>query len=190
MSDHPGETLPATALSPTDQADELGRMRMLPGEDAQLFEELRAAVIADLQPRGIVEQIFVGEFVCQRWQALRWRRSQTNLLDLATERTRERLAAPSEAGSPTGINAAAHNLIVGEAAVAMSGAFASTLGLKLGLLERVDALLGCAQARRGSALRDLDRHREARARREQAAKRIEEAEVLTLDDADGRYKKL
>jgi hypothetical protein len=33
-------------------------------------------------------------------------------------------------------------------------------------------------------------HREARARREQAAKRIEEAEVLTLDDADGRYKKL
>jgi hypothetical protein len=173
---------PATLARSSDLVAALGRMRMLPGEDGSLFEAFRAQVMADVKPRDVIEQILVNEFVCQHWEALRWRRYKANLLNLASERTRERLAGPGGAASATD---SPDQLIIGEMEVAMSGAFAAMLGHKLSLLERLDTLLESAEARRASALRDLHRHREALAQEvQQVARRIEEAEFRTLDEED------
>jgi hypothetical protein len=173
----PPETIP---LAIADVTAELGCMPMLPGEDAQVFAKFRADVMAAAKPRDVIEQILVGEFVCQYWEAIRWRRYKANLLRLSSERTRARLAA----------GGGVEDLIVGETEVFMSGAFARALGEKLSLIERLDFLLESAEARRASALRELHRHREAlAAQTEKAAQRIEDAEFsIPEDGGDKRLK--
>jgi hypothetical protein len=148
-----------------------------------VFEAFRAAVIAEVEPRGIIEETLVGNYVRSHWDALRWARYKENLLHLSSERTRARLAAPA-AGAP------ADALIVGETDIMMCGAFAAALGEKLSLVERLDVLLEKAEGRCASALRELHRHREALAAQAQrATQRVEDAEFRTLEDGgDKRLK--
>ena len=182
-------TPPATTAAAITMyvATELGRVRMLPGEDARLFEEFRAAVIADVKPRGAIEQTLIGNFVRYHWHALRWARYKENLLHLPTERTRARLTATAN-GAAAGT--AEDALIIGETDTIMCGAFAEALSEKLALVERLDFLLENAEARRASALRELHRHREALATEAQrAVRRVEDAEFRTLDDEGDQRRK-
>jgi hypothetical protein len=171
----PTTTLPA----------KFGRLRMLPGEDPNLFAQFRARVLADLKPRDVFEELLLDQLIYHEWEARRRRRDKTNLLHLSTERSVAAVASAADRGI-----AAGDVLILGVAEGVMCGALTETLERKLDVLERIDCLLEKDEAQRTSAMREIRRHREAVAEQgRRPVQRIEDAEFRTLDE-DGGDKRL
>jgi hypothetical protein len=58
---------PSSQLRPTDAAvvrlDYFGSPALLPGEDPSSYDGLLAGVLAKVEPKDILEEIWVGEFV-------------------------------------------------------------------------------------------------------------------------------
>lgn len=164
----------------------LGRVRLLPGEDPQLFEQLRTRIFAAMQPRDIIEELFVIDLVHDTWDVLRHRRDKNNLLGIGDESTGAVLSREMGTDALARGNGRAQDLVIlGEADTIMTPGFAATLKNKLHLLHGVTELVERAQAGRTMALRELQRHREAGAKVVKPAQQIEHAEFRTLDHDHG-----
>ena len=186
VSDEPEPTSTISDNFPTTTLPaEFGRLRMLAGEDPTIFAQFRARVLAHFKPRDVFEEILVDQFIYHEWEARRRRRDKTNLLHLSTQRSAAAVASAAESGI-----AAGDVLVLGVAEGVMCGALAETLERKLDVLERINVLLEKDEAQRTSAMREIQRHREAVAEQgRRPVQRIEDAEFRTLDE-DGGDKRL
>jgi hypothetical protein len=174
-----GKAKAADRVPEINIAAELGRMRLLPGEDEGFFRRFRERALEEIEPRGLMEEILVRDWIYYAWDVLRFQRYKSNLLALGSERSAAVIATEAK-NAP----ALEDRLILGEAETVMCGAFDETLSGKLKLMAGLDCLLESAQAGRTRALHDLHRYRSDLASRAKAAIKIVDAEFRTLGPRD------
>jgi hypothetical protein len=65
----------------TEEIDNLfSPPRLLLGESAEQFTSLRAELMRDIKPKGIVEKIYVYDLAALVWDIVRFRRLQTDII--------------------------------------------------------------------------------------------------------------
>ena len=106
---------------------------LLEGEDTEAYGDLLARVSAAIRPNGILEEIWLRDFLDLAWEALRWRRLKAALVNGAVSK-----------GLPGS---------------SVEGAYARALAFRLDEIERIDRMIASAEARRNGVLREIERHR-------------------------------
>jgi len=148
------------------------------GEDAEAFDALYAAVKAELNPKGLIERLWVQDFVFLHWEVLRYRRLKSRLLSLGSRGAMMRILINIDEPLNTDhnydvkfnkitndwmegnkeavqyINTTLERDGGGQDAVA-----AQALAMNLDKVECIDRLMMAAEQRRDRMLRDLEERR-------------------------------
>jgi hypothetical protein len=166
----------ASETDPGVSRDFFGPPPLIPGEDPTAYEMLLARITEAVEPKDVLEEIWVREMVDLEWAVLRWRRLKANLFRVGKADGAYALLRPSshslvmEFGDSTrdlsdryahGDVAAVKevNGRLDKAGLTIESIMAQTLVNNLDSVERIDRMLASAEARRDAALRELDRHR-------------------------------
>jgi len=72
-------TMPS-ALTPVQRVALFAPPQLLEGEDRAHYEELLARIYADVQPVGVIEELWVADTAYSQWDLMRWRRVKSQLL--------------------------------------------------------------------------------------------------------------
>ena len=148
------------------------RPALLDGEDRATYNHVLAEVAAAIQPRDIIEQLWVRDIADLAWDGLRLRRLKVGLLNASLaeglEEVLRPLVGPAEAielASSWDFQKRSAIKRVGEllakAAKTMIAVRAQTLAKMLDKIERIDRMIANVELRRHAALRELDRRRGA-----------------------------
>jgi hypothetical protein len=156
----------------------LGSPLLLEGENQKDYEELDEAVRAEIGPVDIIEEFWVRDIIELFWQGLRLRTLKVSLLNSSRIDGLNKLLEPLSSDeyslmSPSDWLAGKKDTLgiigkfmdqnnFGESAI-----MAQTLSVKLADVERIDAMIMRAEARRIAILREIDRRRESRPPRAQ-----------------------
>ncbi len=168
-------------------ADLLGPPPVITGEDPDAFLELLDRVREDVNPNGIIEEIWVRDIVDLMWEIRRLRRLKASLLQAAAHHGLEKVLEPlfDGIGAELAENWARRNTraiakvdkVLAAAGLTFDAVMAATLALKFDDVERIERMIASQQGRMEAALREIDRHRAVLAEALRgAAKDIEEAE--------------
>lgn len=169
----------------------LGPAPLLEGEDADAYEELNHRVRAAVGPVDVIEEIWVRDIVDLLWETMRLRRLKVAYLQAyAHEGLNELLKSlvgdiryNLVLGWRRGETAARREVrvLLRQAGLDEEVIIAETLSLNLYELEQIDRMIMQTEARRNAALREVDRRREAVARRlREACAVVEDAELVEL----------
>jgi hypothetical protein len=175
----------------------LGPPPILASEDARTYEALQDRVRAAMAPADVIEELWVRDVVDLMWEALRLRRLKAKLMGaakpqalsiilggLVADARRRELVDGWVAGNRRARRAVERTLT--EAGLDEATVEAVTLSERLDDLERIDRMIMQAEARRHGALREVDRHRDATARRLYGgAAEYEDADVRGIALRDG-----
>jgi hypothetical protein len=158
--------------------DFLGPAPLIPGEDPAAYSALQVGVSAAVRPNGVLEEIWVRDVIDLTWEARRLRRLKAQLLQAAAHEGLRKVLEPLIKRDFTSIgDDAARELSdrwarrepkavkevnghLSAAGLTMDAVMAQTLDCKLYSIEQLDRMLASSEARRGAALREIDRHRE------------------------------
>ncbi len=174
----------------------LGRRPSIEGEDATAYEALGARIRSAVEPRDVIEEIWIRDIVDNLWETLRLRRLKANMMRSSASEGLKKLLVHLQGGSTykydqiaTGWarrdRAAVKSVEASlkEAGLTQEAIYAQTLAANLDKFERVDRMIMQTEARRNLVLREIDRHRDALARRlREAATEIEEGQFEVIDD--------
>jgi hypothetical protein len=169
----------------------LGSAPLLEGEDAAAYDELQRRVYSAVTPADILEEIWVRDVVDLVWETMRLRRLKAKLMQSASHEGLERLLKPLTGywSNTDLVNDWVRrdrdaikkvNSLLKQAGLDQEAIAAQTLAAKLDGVERIDRMIMQTEARRNAVLREVDRHREALARRLREAAAIEDAEFTEL----------
>jgi hypothetical protein len=149
-----------------------GSPPLLEGEDTKAYKELASRFGAVVQPADILEEMWVQDVVDHTWEVIRLRGLLASLIGANMHKglreTLVPLVGPLQADTLAEAWAASPNPEVDEkidkalasARLSMEAVRAQTYSLKLDDVERLDRLIGLAEARRNAALREIEWHRE------------------------------
>lgn len=170
----------------------LGPPPLLEGEDFAAYTTLHDRIIAAVEPKDALEEIWIRDVVDLLWETLRLRRLKMDLMASAAHQGLDRLLTPLvewsrrkrlvEGWAIRDRDAVREvKSIIGEAGLDERAIHAQTLSAKLDTFERIDRLIMQAEARRNAALREIDRHRDVLAQRlRDVARDIEDAEFSEI----------
>jgi hypothetical protein len=177
---------------------------LIPGEDVDAYQQLKALVTDAIRPLDIIEHILADDFVSLEWEILRYRRVKANLIDAA------RLAAVANAlrlsmsvsedlmWDPSGrgpemmalkwskgeqiaiekVEAALDPAEIEEKAIV-----AAAVSIKLDDIERLDHMIMTMEARRNNALREAERHRiNFGTQLRRATEQVEDADFRVIEE--------
>ena len=162
---------------------------LLEGEDAAAYQVLLERVATALGPADVLEEVWVRDVVELVWEVLRLRRLKARLVAAAACEGMAEVLKPlmpeHEACSLARSWAARREPAMEKVKAALAGAelsmdhvTARTLSVRMAEFERFDRMITAAEARRASALRELDHHREYFSQRlRRALKPIEDSEI-------------
>lgn len=178
----------------------LGPAPLLEGEDPAGYKALHDRIVAAVEPKDALEEIWTRDFVDLSWEVLRFRRLKAALMKAAAGEglvlVLDSLSAPYALGNPevaadwmrrepAAVRQVDSKLT--QAGLTRDAIAAQTLAAKLETFEKLDRVIMQAESRRNAAVREIDRHREALAQRMRTANRaIEDAdftEVVSNEDA-------
>jgi hypothetical protein len=196
------EQNPTSSSAATNGAEDelrqlLGKPPLLRGEDADAYETLRARVRSSVKPKDIIEEIWVQDIVDLTWEILRLRRQKAQLYESSADRGLYEVLKPiydiSELRNfvtelACGNREAQKELqrILNEVGLDAESIAAQTLAVRLEVFDKLDRMIALAEARRNTALKEIERHRDILARRLlQIAQRIEEGEFTIVNDTPG-----
>ena len=180
----------------TELDELLGPPPLLPNESLVDYEGLKARLRAKIVPQDVLEEIWVRDILDLQWEVLRMRRLKARLLANS---------------SPSGLESLLHRRInysdVGKFVDAWGRGkkedireieqLLETRGLslddvdahsflkRLEPLESIDRMISHAEARRNNALREIERAREAAARKLRAALSDEDGAVVKVAAPEG-----
>jgi ribosomal protein L12E/L44/L45/RPP1/RPP2 len=175
-----------------DVDDLLGPPPLLPSESVADYEGLRARLRAKIVPRDVVEEIWLRDILDLQWEVLRMRRLKSRILS---------------SGRPTGLQSLLDRRVVcyelsklvdglgrGEKetikqiekvlkqfGLSVDDIDAHTLLKTLDPLERIDRTISHAESRRNNAVREIEKSRDATARRMRMALSEEDASPSSLE---------
>ena len=185
------------ALNPSDLlelSDLLGPPPLLPSENVADYEALSVRVIAAVKPTDAIEHLYVRDAVDLQWELMRLRHLKTRFLVssasvglniLMNMRMNYVDSDPNYKSwiknEPRGIK----NIksMLSDWGLSEEDIHAQTLAKKIVEFERIERLIANAEARRNTALRELDRHREAVGRRLKNALDTEDVQFVDADEA-------
>jgi hypothetical protein len=168
---------------------------LLQGEDRAAYEKLLTDVTAALSPADVIEELWVYDVADCGWEILRLRRLKADLiaanlhhgveevvkplirgegLDLYPE---SKLASDWRARKPEAMEQV--DSLLKSSEQGMEAVVAQTFAIELEQIERIERMIMHAEVRRNAALRELDRHREALARKLKI-EQIEDAEFTEV----------
>ena len=173
---------------------------LLPGEAEDDYNEVASRFLAIARPKDAIEEFLTRDCIDLTWEIFRLRRMKAVLLrSSASNGVRIVLSTigriePSLSTLLSGPDFA-HEWAKGDASkrrefseilkkagLTMDDVMAAALAAQIDSFERFDRMLASAEARRNSALREIDRHREtlgAAARR--AVEEVQDAEFQVVD---------
>lgn len=144
---------------------------ILDTEDEIAFYDLADQIRAAIAPRDMIEHMLARDVADLHWEALRLRRAKTSMVRTNRERGVELLlrryapAVASELRDNPGQDPRVLEALLKDSNLDMDDAHAETLICRLDDIERLDRLIVRLEVRRNNVLRELDRRREAQARR-------------------------
>lgn len=172
-----------------------GSPPLIDGETEESYEAFKAQIHAAIGPIDAIEEILIREVVDLCWEVQRLRRLRGAFLQFIKKDGLRPVLEPFFDPQPLRelIEAWARrdpaalkevNTLLNDAGLDMQHVTAVALVQHLKSFEELDRLIAGLESRRNQALRELERHREALARRIQsAAKQIEDAEFRVVDPA-------
>jgi hypothetical protein len=150
---------------------------LLPGEGEVDYLSVAARIVDVAQPKDAIEEFLTRDVVDLTWEIFRLRRSKGGLLRAAASKGVRRILSTIGYGSGFDISSAddfaadwakgdsstrtEFEKVLKEANLTMSEVMAEAFAEVIDPFERIDRLLASAEARRDSALREIERHREA-----------------------------
>jgi hypothetical protein len=140
------------------------------GEDARQYNELQAGFSATIKPKDFLEEMWTRDAVDLTWDILRMRRLKTGLLTsvmpegmdkilkqlLGWEEAHD-LSKAWSARDPEAIKSV--DELLAARGLTMELAAARGFEARIDTFERIDRMAMAAEARRNSALREIERHR-------------------------------
>ncbi len=187
--------LNAAVASPSDDLIEIfGDAPLLNGEDRQAYQSLKKRLFVSVRPGDTIEQIWVYDILNFTWETKRLRGLKVKLMAASSYEGISQLLKPM-------VDPNTHTDLVRKWALnddegvdrvskLLDRSFlddgsinAQVLLIKLDALERIDELIARTDARRNSLLHEIERRREALARRIREATAIEDAEFKEVDGA-------
>ncbi len=175
----------------------LGPPPLNPGDDTDSYDTLVARLVAEVGPRGVIEEACLREVAEMMWEAARLRRLKAKLMTLSAGK------AVREVLQSIGVEFLdAHDLAprwaareleaVGEvdarlnaAGLDMHHVMAKTLEMRIGEIERIDRMAARAEARRTAALREMIIYRDP-----VFAGRLQAAVAAADEEAEGEMARL
>ena len=169
---------------------------LLKGEQPAAYEKLLAQVIAAVEPKDVIEELWVRDVVDLAWEAARLRRLKAELLNSSLAlglgrildrvldlRHRTKLVQDWSLRDDAALTEV--NMLLRQMGQSMDGVMGQTLSSKIDDIERIDRMLANAEARRNLVLREIDRHRAAvAARLRDATEQIEDASFTEVAKPD------
>jgi hypothetical protein len=160
-----------------DRIIQIAPAPLLHGERQADYDNLVSRIVAVAKPLDAIEEFLARDVIDLTWEILRLRRLKAALLRASTGRGVRKVLESLGYGEdqPFGFArevaarwAAAEKetrkevqRVLDKAQLTMDDVMAKTLDSEIGSFERFDRMLASAEARRNSALREIDRHREA-----------------------------
>ena len=180
----------------TELDELLGPPPLLPNESLEDYEGLQAGLRAKIVPQDVLEEIWLRDVLDLQWEVLRMRRLKARLLANS---------------SPSGLESLFHRrvnyydfgkivdawgrgdkedikeieLLLKSRGLGLDDVDAHSLLKRLEPLESIDRMISQAEARRNNALREIERAREAAARRLRAALSDEDGSVIYVASPEG-----
>jgi hypothetical protein len=150
--------------------DKFGPSPLTEGEDARQYDEIQTRFLATIKPKDVLEEMWTRDVVDLTWETLRMRRLKAGLLTsvmsegvdkilkllLDWEQAHE-LSEAWSARDPDAIKAV--DALLAARGQTMELAAARGFEARIDIFERIDRMAMAAEARRNSALRELERHR-------------------------------
>jgi hypothetical protein len=142
------------------------------GENPADYTQLTSKVLAAVRPGDFIEEMLVRDVIDLFWEVTRLRRLKTGLLNanmgkgieeiLNSVRYVDRedndwLARDWRAGDKKARDSVAE--LLAAAGLSMEAVMGQTLSLSIDSIDRMDRMIASAEARRGNALREIERHR-------------------------------
>jgi len=177
-------------------ADVLGPPALLDGENKEAYEVLHAKITGYVEPKDIIETMFVRDIIDLQWELLRWRRLKVALMNSEQAVIIRDMLIPFSGTvdmpllieqwtkqDPETVEALKE--VLASKGVGMDAVEGKTLMRRLDHIERIDERAALAEQRRNRALRELAQHREKFAALMSAAiKEVEDAEFIEVEKAD------
>lgn len=175
----------------------LGPPPLIEGEDPVAYEALAARIRAAVEPRDVIEEIWVRDIADNLWETLRLRRLKAKLLHASAHNGLRVLLAPlinyrdlndtvqqwaqGDGTTRKFVTATLKNAGLDEEAI-----YAQTFAAKLDTFEKIDRMIMQTEARRNMVLREVDRHRDVIARRlREVAMEIEDGQFEVIEPDGG-----
>jgi hypothetical protein len=162
VQDKPAEFLKKPSL--------FGPSPLTEGEDARQYDEIQARFSATIKPKDFLEEMWTRDVVDLTWEILRMRRLKAGLLTSVMSEGMNKilglllgwadaddLSKAWSARDPDAIKAV--DALLAERGLTMNQAAARGFEARIEIFERIDRMAMAAEARRNSALRELERHR-------------------------------
>ena len=160
----------------------LGPPPIMKGEDASIYDEIEGRYSAAVQPRDVIEEMWVRDLTDLTWEVIRLRKLKAKFIDNNYQAGLNAIlkrvvgiirASALISGWATKEPAALKNVkeILNSSGFDDEAIKAETISAVLDNLERFDTMILRAESRRTSIIREIDRHRHALAiiLREEAA---------------------
>lgn len=177
----------------------LGPPPLIEGEDPAAYEALAGRIRAAVEPRDVIEEIWVRDISDNLWETLRLRRLKAKLLHASAHNGLRVLLGPlisyhalndtveqwaqGDGKTRKFVTATLKNAGLDEEAI-----YAQTFAVRLDTFEKIDRMIMQTEARRNMVLREVDRHRDVIARRlREVAMEIEDAQFEVIE-SDGAAK--
>lgn len=165
---------------------------LIEGEDPAVYEALAGRISAAVEPRDVIEEIWVRDISDNLWEILRLRRLKAKLMHSASrlelaEALRRLTGKPSVSDLIDGwarrdaAMVEKVNAVLKRAGLDQEAILAQALEVKLDTFERIDRMIMQSEARRNLILREIDRHRDVLAQRLRDAAAIEDAEFTKIN---------
>ena len=177
-----------------DLDDLLGPPPVLPNESLVDYEGLKARLRAKIDPQDVLEEIWLRDILDLQWEVLRMRRLKSRLLgnsspigleSLLHRRVnyldKDKLVEGWGRGDKESIKEV--EAILKSRGLNLDDVDAHSLLKRLEPLESIDRMISQAEARRNNALREIERSREAAARRLRAALCDEGGQIIAVSAA-------
>jgi len=190
------KSAPVDAVDISELDDLLGPAPLLPNESIADYEGLKARLRVKLAPRDVIEEIWLRDILDLQWEVLRMRRLKARLLSngspLGLESLLHRRVPYSDVGKLVEAWARGDKNDIKEIqqllksrGLSMDDVDAHSLLKRLEPLEKIDRMITQAEARRNNALREIERSREAVARRARVALSEEDGSATSAEAKDG-----
>ena len=174
----------------------LGPPPLLPNESLVDYEGLKARLRAKISPQDVLEEIWLRDILDLQWEVLRMRRLKARLLTNSSPSGLESLLHRRVNYSDVGkfVDAWGRGnkedikeieLLLKSRGLGLDDVDAHSLLKRLEPLESIDRMISQAENRRNNALREIERAREAAARRLRAALSDEDGSLMNVASTEG-----